>query len=54
MKKSWVWDELYQTRNFKNSFKNIIAGFAYSAVFKILNGNEPFHLRKNKVDSQNL
>lgn len=38
MKKSWVFEELKQTRNFKNSFKNLYTGLAYGGVFKILQG----------------
>lgn len=52
MKKSWVWEELKQTRNFKNSFKNIFTGMAYSGLFKVLGGREPFDLRKNQIDSK--
>lgn len=52
MKRSWVWKELYQTRNFKNSFKNIFTGLAYSGIFKLLGGREPFSLQNKKVDSQ--
>lgn len=50
MKKSWVWDELYESRNFKNSFKNLWTGMAYGGVFKFLNGKEPFDIRNKKKD----
>lgn len=54
MKKSWVWDELRITRNFKNSFKNLFTGMAYSGVFKVLGGCEPFDLRKKEADSTKI
>jgi len=32
MKKSWVYKELYESRNFKGSFKNLYTGLIYGAV----------------------
>lgn len=44
---------MYQTRNFKNSFKNIYQGMMYSGFFKLFGGIEPFDIRNSKKDSQN-
>ena len=52
MKKSWVFEELYQSRNFKNSFKNLYTGLAYGGIFKFLKGREPIDLRQKKKDSE--
>ena len=30
--------ELYSTRNFKNSFKNLYTGLAYGGLYKIFQG----------------
>ncbi len=52
MRNSWAWEELHSARNFKNSFKNIYTGLAYSGLYKILGGMEPFDMRNSKKDSQ--
>lgn len=52
MKNSWVFEELKQTRNFKNSFKNLYTGLAYGGLFKFLKGKEPFDLRNKVKDSK--
>lgn len=51
MEKSWTYKELYQTRNFKNSFHNIYSGLIYSGFFKLFGGLEPFDIRNDKKDS---
>jgi hypothetical protein len=53
MEKSWTFEEMYKTRNFKNSFKNIYQGMMYSGFFKVFGGIEPFDIRNSKKDSQN-
>lgn len=50
IKNSWVWDELYESRNFKNSFKTLKTGLAYGGLFKFLNGRQPFDIRSKEKD----
>jgi electron-transferring-flavoprotein dehydrogenase len=38
IKKSWIWKEMHESRNFKNSFKNLYTGLFYGGVFKFLSG----------------
>ena len=38
MDKSWTIEEMYNTRNFKNAFKNIYKGLVYSGFFKLFGG----------------
>lgn len=38
LKKSWVWDELYESRNFRNGFTSLSSGLLYGGVFRFLNG----------------
>jgi len=52
IKNSWVWEELYKTRNFKGGFKlNMYAGLVNGWFLnQISRGKEPWNLRIKKKD----
>lgn len=43
---------MHQSRNFKNAFTGLVSGMAYSALFKLIGGREPFNIRKRHLDSK--
>lgn len=45
---------MHESRNFKNSFKNLYTGLFYGGLFKFLNGMEPFNLRNKQRDCDAL
>ncbi len=56
MKKSWVFEELYLSRNFKGAWKfNLYAGLAYGAFINFFfKGREFWSMRNKKKDSTRL
>jgi electron-transferring-flavoprotein dehydrogenase len=54
LEQSWVWNELYQVRNFHPAFKNgLIPGMLYSGLSAyLLKGREPWTFRNHKLDSE--
>jgi electron-transferring-flavoprotein dehydrogenase len=53
LKQSWIYKELYQTRNFKGAFKrNLYAGLIHAGVISfITKGLEPWSLHSRGKDS---
>ena len=54
LKESWVWDELYRSRNIRPSFqKGLYAGLAYSAIYTyLLRGRAPWTLHHHEDHRQ--
>lgn len=54
VKKSWIWDELYRSRNFKGSFKyNIYSGLLYGGFDSFISkGNEPWSIKHHVKESE--
>ncbi|CAK9303700.1 unnamed protein product [Gordionus sp. m RMFG-2023] len=58
IRESWVWKELYQTRNIKPSFNSslgIYGGILYTGIlYYVTRGREPWTLHHNKLDNLKL
>lgn len=56
MRKSWVYDELYRTRNTKGAFKwGLYGGLLYNGIVEyVTKGKEPWNLRNTKSDSEHF
>lgn len=54
MEKSWVFPELYATRNSKNAFKygGLWGGLTLNGISGYLKGYEPWNLRNKVKDSE--
>jgi len=52
LKKTWVYDELYETRNFKGGFKpNLYSGLAHGFIVSMTAGKEPWNIYSKEKDS---
>uniref|UniRef100_A0A1X7UG11 Electron transfer flavoprotein-ubiquinone oxidoreductase n=1 Tax=Amphimedon queenslandica TaxID=400682 RepID=A0A1X7UG11_AMPQE len=57
VKSSWVWKELKQVRNFRPSFNTrlgLYGGIAYTSLFVLLRGKEPYTLRPRNPDHAHI
>lgn len=53
VEESWVWDEMYQTRNIKGGFKRSwLFGLPHSLLVSLLKGREFWALRNQVKDSE--
>jgi electron-transferring-flavoprotein dehydrogenase len=56
LRKSWINEELYRSRNTKGAFKwGLYGGLAYNGLLEyITKGKEPWDIRNTKKDSEHL
>ncbi|KAG1362246.1 Electron transfer flavoprotein-ubiquinone oxidoreductase, mitochondrial [Cocos nucifera] len=54
LKKSWIWEELYRSRNYRPAFEyGLIPGLAFSALERyVFRGRLPFTLKHGKPDHE--
>jgi len=53
MEDSWVFEEMYQTRNIKGGFKHgLLLGLPHSFLISLTKGKEFWNFRNHKMDSE--